>query len=86
MFGRDFLNANLEIGSSLEFKCLHLNRDYSVLLFRIALKISEVKKTAAEHKTTTKIIEYLNREYGSLLGFKLLKYFLEHKLAREKHG
>jgi len=57
-----------------------------VILFRIALKIKQVKETEAQHKTTLKIIEYITDKYGSLLGFKLLKYFLEHKLAREKKG
>jgi hypothetical protein len=50
------------------------------------LKISEVKQTTAERKTTRKIIEYLESKYGSPTGFKLMKYFLEHRLAREKHG
>lgn len=56
------------------------------MLFRITLKIQQVKETAAQYKTTLKIIEYITTKYGSLLGFKLLKYFLEHRLAREKNG
>jgi hypothetical protein len=33
-----------------------------------------------------KTIDYINNKYGSLISFKVLKYFLEHKLAREKKG
>ena len=33
-----------------------------------------------------KITEYITSRYGSVHAFKLLKYFLEHKLARESKG
>jgi hypothetical protein len=65
---------------------MHLYREYNLLLFRIPLKIKEIKQTTTQQKTTRKFIEYITEKYGSVIGFKLLKYFLEHKLAREKHG
>jgi len=86
MFGHNIFEIGLKIGFCFYFNWQHLNREYSVILFRIALKIKQVKETEAQHKTTLKIIEYITDKYGSLLGFKLLKYFLEHKLAREKKG
>ena len=33
-----------------------------------------------------KITDYINHRYGSVCAFKLLKYFLEHQLAREIKG
>lgn len=33
-----------------------------------------------------KITDYITSRYGSVHAFKLLKYFLEHKLARESKG
>jgi hypothetical protein len=35
---------------------------------------------------THKIVDYITKRYGSMHAFKLLKYFLEHKLARERKG
>jgi hypothetical protein len=57
-----------------------------MILFRITLKIKEIKVTTKQHNRTQKIIAYINDKYGSFVSFKVLKYFLEHKLAREKNG
>ena len=37
-------------------------------------------------ETMKKITDYIANRYGSVHAFKLLKYFLEHKLARESKG
>jgi len=55
-------------------------------LFRITLKIKEIKITTKQHDRMQKIIDYINGKYGSFVSFRVLKYFLEHKLAREKNG
>lgn len=57
-----------------------------MILFRITLKIKEIKVTTKQHNRMQKIIDYINDKYGSFVSFKVLKYFLEHKLAREKNG
>jgi hypothetical protein len=50
------------------------------------LKIREVKETSSMKKLMTKIMSYTTNRYGSIHAFKLLKYFLEHQIAREKGG
>jgi hypothetical protein len=37
-------------------------------------------------KKMKKIIDYITQRYGSIHAFKLLKYFLEHKIARDIMG
>ena len=37
-------------------------------------------------KSMKKIMDYITNRYGSVHAFKLLKYLLEHKLARESKG
>jgi len=48
--------------------------------------VRELKETPVMKKTMVKITEHITRTYGSIHAFKLLKYFLEHKLARENKG
>ncbi len=52
----------------------------------LPLKIRKVQGTISEKKRAEKVVAYILDKYGSPHAFKLLKYFLEHKLAREKKG
>lgn len=60
--------------------------NHSWILFRIALKVRALKETTTLKKRMMKITDYITYRYGSVHAFKLLKYFLEHKLARENKG
>ncbi len=57
-----------------------------MILFRIALKIREIKETASTKETWRKLGDYVADRYGSWPAFLLLKHFLEFKLARERKG
>ena len=48
------------------------------------MRVEKVKQT--KYDKSAKIIRYLTEKYGSPIGLKLVKYFLENKLAREKKG
>jgi len=50
------------------------------------MKIRELKETPAKKKTSMALFKYITKKYGSLHAFKLFKYFLEHKIARENKG
>lgn len=39
-----------------------------------------------DDQSHAKIVKYIESRYGSLHAFKLLKYFVEHKLARDSKG
>lgn len=45
-----------------------------------------IKESPAAKKKMRKIIAYITQRYGSIHAFKLLKYFLEHKIARDSKG
>lgn len=50
------------------------------------MKIRKLRETPAMKKRGMKLVEYITSRYGSLHAFKLLKYFLEHKIARDNEG
>ncbi len=45
-----------------------------------------VDKETAMKKIIIDVTKYITSRYGSVVAFLLLKYLLEHKLAREKKG
>jgi len=49
-----------------------------------------LKRRLIKESVTTikmkKITDYITQKYGSIYAFKLLKYFLEHKIARDSKG
>jgi hypothetical protein len=45
-----------------------------------------IKESPTAKKRMKKITDYVTQRYGSIHAFKLLKYFLEHKIARDGKG
>lgn len=46
----------------------------------------ELEVSRIEEARSKRVTQYITHKYGSLAAFKLLKNFIEHKLARESNG